>query len=175
MKWIMIVFFLVVPMLFSADSYSAESKPVSASESVSDKLSVEEMVNYISESIDTEEEILSIIPGIRLEADAAGGKRYTLNGKPLKDLEKSELKNLYTKVTQQKTRLNIERIQLQLETVQRAQKLNEVARQVTVPQPVPSAVSTPQVPQPPRAPQVPTTSAVQVPRVPSAPHTPSRR
>jgi len=134
-------------------------------------MSKNEIITDIKDALGSEDEILNATPGLKAERDSKGNTFYTYNGTKIEDLGKDQLDTLAAKVHQARTRLNTERIERQLETARRIERINAMQTPRT---PISSPAS---VPQPPRlpvgAPLAP--RAPSVPRAPSAPPSPPRK
>jgi hypothetical protein len=123
------------------------------------EMSTDEIVEHIGMILDRGDEVMDFIPGLKLEKDPSGVEYYTYNGVRLEKLEKDKLIALNNKIQQEKTRLNAERINKQLESIRQAQQASNAARIQAIsrpPQPPPSPPRVQQSqPTPPRAPVVP--------------------
>lgn len=150
------------------------------------EMTKEEMLSEIKDDLETVDEIFDAVPGLKAEKDKDGKIFYTYNGVKLGEMGKEELGGLFTKVSQSATRFRTERIQRQLETVRRTERLTTklapttpaapsgpsqtsriptpppLVQKPASPPPSPSIVSRPPLPAPPSAP----------PRVPSPPSPP---
>jgi hypothetical protein len=115
----------------------------------------QELADGIAKVLDRTEEVMDYIPGLKQEKDPAGNGFYTYNGTKLEKLEKGMLTALYTRVRQERTRLNAERITKQLETIRNVQQATNIANQASRVPAVPARP--PQTPsaQPPRTPPAP--------------------
>lgn len=129
--------------------------------------SKEEMTARIKNILDTEEELLNFIPGLKKAATEKGESFYTYEGLKLEELDKKKLSKIFTRVRQEATRIRTSRLNSQLENIRRNQQLTAAAGggapRVPVMPPQPPRVYTPpsippappSVPQPPRAPAQP--------------------
>lgn len=158
---------IALSSVFAAACFCAETKaPADAkAESAKKTMTREETISALKDILEGEDEIFNAIPELKVVKDAKGGMSYIYRGIRLEDMSKEDADALMARVHQNLTRLNTERIQMQLENVQRAERL----RAVTPPRPpsIPQAV-----PQPPQTPSNPSSST----RVPAAPPpVPARR
>ena len=104
-------------------------------------------------------EILSFVPGIKKEADAAGKATYTYQGKKIEDLDDEQLGKLYARVGNEGVRLRTERLNRQLDTIRRAEQVNRQNRQLMLPPRVPTPpYQPPKIPQIPQTPKIPKTT-----------------
>jgi len=127
-------------------------------------LTKEELVQYIKDRLDREEEVLNFIPELKKETDAAGNMYYAYQGVRLENLDKEKLDKLFLRVQNELVRIRTERLNRQLESIRRIQRLTT---QQQVPR-VPNVTIPPPTPQIPRNPP----ATIQVPRTPSSPPSP---
>ncbi len=122
------------------------------------EMTKEEMLSEIKDDLETLDEILDGMPALKAEKGKDGKIFYTYNGVKLDEMGKEELGGLFTKVSQSATRFRTERIERQLETGRRTQRLTEKAAPVTPVTPSgPASVSIP--PSPPSVPKLPSQPA----------------
>ena len=114
------------------------------------EMTPQELADGIAKVLDRTEEVMDYVPGLKKEKDPAGNGFYTYNGTKLEKLEKGMLVALYTRVRQESTRLNTERITRQMETIRQAQQAVAIANQASR---IPRTTTPPA--QPPRTPPQP--------------------
>lgn len=143
-----------------AAAASEKGAPVQIVQSVQD-ISAEEMISDITDTLNDNEEIIGFIQGLKTDKGPDGKIFFTFNDTKLEKLAKEQLKALYNRVNQERTRLSTERIQEQMETIRQAQQATNISSQAAMrnisvrpPQPPPSAPQTQNV-QPPKAPPAP--------------------
>lgn len=154
----------------NADKESAPAKPPAAGQKAlkagepaapkSDPfkdMSAAQIAERIAGMIDRCEDIPDFIPGLKKEQGEDGARYYTFNGSRLDKLDKEQLKNLYRRVAQERTRLTAERINRQLESIRQANRAAEIARQVAPRSQAVIAPMLPQTYQPPPSTRVPRT------------------
>ena len=126
-------------------------QPVTVSPTIKN-MTKEELIKEINSEIQNEDEILDYIPSLKKMKDESGKEylAYNEGGRIFKldELDRVKLESLLTRIYNQATILQAERINTQLATIREIQNINRQA--ATVPRPVPSAPRTP--PQPPPAP-----------------------
>lgn len=115
----------------------------------------DEMLAELKDSFDEADELFNMIHGLKAETDKNGKVYYMIGGVKLEDMENEDLSNLLIKVRQVLVKIRTERIQNQLETVERIHNL----QRVVVPSQAPAAPATPR----------------SAPRTPQAPPSPPRR
>ena len=141
----------------------AEDKP-KAQKSRKD-ITKEDLVSHIEGRLDTMEEALNLIPGLKKENNASGMSFYSYNGVKLKDLDRDTLDKLFSRVQNEGVRIQTERLNKQLEGIRQAHQAQVAAQQVS---------RIPRVIQPP--PQPPSSQAQhQIPSVPQPPPEPPKR
>jgi hypothetical protein len=130
----------------------------------------EELVRDIKEELASEEDIATYIPQLKVGKDAEGKQSVTFElkkGEPVKleDLDKEMLINIYGSVNQAATKINVDRINEQLESIRQIHAVQQITRP-------PQVISRP--PQPPQPPnyQVPSASNAQRQPPPPPPPTP---
>ncbi|MBP7055925.1 MAG: hypothetical protein KBB52_03645 [Candidatus Omnitrophica bacterium] len=142
-----------------------------------DKMTKEELLKDITEELMGEAEIFDYIPQLKPEKDAAGNKVITYEAKgrrvKLEELDRDTLAKLYTMVNQVSTKINVDRINQQLETIRQTQNIQRITQPPTVVTAPPRPPQVQTLPSPP--PQAPPTTPPQVPRVPQPPPQPPRR
>lgn len=142
-----------------------------------ENMTKEELAKDITEELMSEEEIFDYIPQLKTEKDPQGKKIFTFesNGQRIKieDLDKETLGKLYGTINQVSTKINVDRINQQLETIRQAQNLQRVTRppQAISPPPQPPRLQT----VPPSVPQAAPSRPPEIPRVPQPPPQPPRR
>ena len=135
---------------------SAERKPATTVRTAMNK---KELLVRIKDILEDNEEIADFVPELRIARNAAGKItkiEYKIEGvfEDIKGLSEEALMVIYKRITNERVRLNYERIQRQLEAAKQAREAN-------------TRVGAPP-PRPPRAPSMP-------PKVPSVPKVPARR
>jgi LPS O-antigen subunit length determinant protein (WzzB/FepE family) len=123
-------------------------------------MNVQELADAISKALEHNSDIMDYIPGYKSEKDSSGADYYTYNGIRLDKLEKDKLVAMYTRIRQERVRLNTERINRQLDSIRSAQQAASMARQASRVTYVPMPPAQPQ--QPPQTPP----RAVEPPRTP---------
>ncbi|MDO8536421.1 MAG: hypothetical protein Q7S30_05405 [Candidatus Omnitrophota bacterium] len=137
--------------------------------------SKDELIADIINALRSEDEIFNAVPGLKADKDAKGNIFYTYNGTKIEDLSKEDAGSLTIKVHQARTRLNTERIQRQLETVRRMERLQRINAPSQTPR-TPAAPMTVRTPPPaPVAARAPTPPPSTPRTPPSVPQVPSRR
>jgi hypothetical protein len=140
-----ILYFLLGSCLVAALVFAASSKD----------MTVQELADGITKVLDRSDDVMDYVPGFKQEKDPEGKEYYTYKGTRLEKLEKEKLIAIYNRVRQERTRLNTERINRQLDTIRQAQQATNIANQasriptVTTPPPAPPPA------QPPRTPPLP--------------------
>ncbi|MDP8299047.1 MAG: hypothetical protein P9L88_04010 [Candidatus Tantalella remota] len=137
-------------------------------------LDKDEMLERIEKRLKVYSEIIYIIPGLSFSETDSGGREYFYTGDsgktlPLDALNKKTLYNLFSRINNEATRINTERLVRQLQQLEQIRRSSQ-----NIPQPPPQPMSPPQVfipPQPPPRPQMPP----QPPRPPAPPAQPPRR
>ncbi len=132
-------------------------------------MTVQELADSIAEVLDDSDEVMSYVPGFKQEKGPDGKEYYTYKGVKLEKVEKEKLAAMYSRVRRERTRLNTERINRQLETIRQAQQAANIANQASRA----AAVTMPPA-QPPRPPAMPP-QTVQPPRPPPTPPPTQRR
>jgi len=138
------------------------------------KMTKEELIKDIREDLESEDEILGYIPQLKMTKGPDGKAVITFEKQgqmvKLEDLDKETLIKIWGNINQMATKINVDRINQQLETIRQTQALQRVTRppQAVVPAPQP-----PRYQAPPPAPQPPPTA--QASRVPQPPPQPPRR
>lgn len=165
---------LVVTLVFAASSADKTANPVDkgsavknaqapvAKDSATKKnkakdMTVQELADGITKVLDQSDEVMDYVPGFKQEKDPDGKEFYTYKGTRLEKVDKEKLAALYNRIRQERTRLNTERINRQLETIQQTQQAANIANQAArIPRitPPPAQVPAPP-PAPPRAPPAP--------------------
>jgi hypothetical protein len=125
-----------------------------------------ELAGEIAKTLDGNDEAMDYIQGLKREKGPDGGNLYTYNGIGLDKMEKEKLVALLNRIHQERTRLNTERLQKQMESIRQAQQATNAASRaaagsvravrppVQPPQPAPSVQQPPRPPpQPPRLPR----------------------
>lgn len=163
--------FLSTPYVYSAQKEDKTVQPENkATQSVKTEkeLTVPELIKNIKTNLENLEEIISFIPGLKKETDAAGKITYTYNGKNIEKLDKEELAKLNSRVSTEAVRVRTDRINRQLEMIRRTEQMSKQNRLIMptpkLPTPIPktptvyTSPKTPNVFQPPKIPTVPKTS-----------------
>jgi|GEM_PF-2649181 len=132
----------------------------------------QEMIAGVKETLGENEEILNLLPGMKMEKTDKGEASYIYNGIKLEDLENDKLKQIFMKVRRETLRIRTERINNQMETIRRSQQITSGIPQSTVSRVPPTQVAVPQVYTLPRVPTVPSSNVPQTPKVPSLPPAP---
>lgn len=137
-----------------------------------DKITDEDIIGRLVKAVDRREEILNFVPGLVKERGGDGKIFYSYNGVKIDELDRASLEKLYVRVRQEAVRINTERLNKQVETINRAGALSGVGRQTSQIPRAPVVTSTP-----PRLPTVPTAQSLpQTPKGPPAtPPAPPRR
>lgn len=153
-----------VPKDVSQDKPAA--KPVTPHE-----MTKEMLLSAVVGTLDSDGEIMNFIPELKKQPTPDGKWFYTYHGIELSELEKDTLEKVSARVHNEAARIRAERLNRQLESIQRAHQ-NIVAAQQTFRPPV---VTTP--PQPPKQPMIPQQppSAPQVPKAPQLPPAPPKK
>ncbi len=151
---------LVVAVAFAA---SAKDKAVSPADKGSEAnvvkrakdMTVQELADRITKVLEHSDEVMGCVPGFKREKDPDGKEYYTYKGTRLEKVDKEKLTALYNRVLQERTRINTERINKQLDTMRQTQQAANIASQAAripvvhvPPKPTPP-------PQPPKAPPAP--------------------
>lgn len=135
-----------------------------------DKMTKEEMAQHIIETIESEDEVLNYIPPLKAEKRPDGklNVTYEVKGQAVKleDLDKDTLGKIYSTVHQISTKLSVERISQQLETIRQTQNIQRVAQP---PQAMTVPAQPPRVPQSQAPPQQPPSAPSRVPQPPPQP------
>lgn len=106
----------------------------------------EEMLEDIKDDLEAHEEIIVSISGLKAEKDNEDKVIYTFNNVKIEEMSGEDLQPLFKKVRQFAIKLNTERIQRQMETVERAQVVGNVARGgATTPSKPPTPPQTPKI------------------------------
>jgi hypothetical protein len=113
-------------------------------------MTVQELVDGITKILDRSHDVMNYVPGFKQVKDPEGKEYYTYNGTRLEKVDKEKLASLYRRVRQERTRLNTERINRQLDTIQQAQQAANIANQASR---IPTITHPPA--QPPKAPPTP--------------------
>jgi hypothetical protein len=130
-----------------------KQEPAAAEAPKEKELTRTEMLADLKSNLaEASDELLNSLPGIKVEKGVDGKLMYTFKGVVLDKLSTEELTSLFIKVRQTNTRLRIERIQRQLETVRRTQERTTV---VPVPPAVPQTPRVPTTTRPPAPPAAP--------------------
>jgi hypothetical protein len=121
-----------------------------------------DMVSAVKGTLDSFDDILGLVPGLKAVKTEKGETSYTYEGVKIEDLEDAKLKGLFSMVRQHATRINAERINRQLMIADRARGLAAAGTKVPTPPPTiqtqpavappPTPVGPPKVPKPPPAP-----------------------
>ncbi len=119
-------------------------------------MTASELAERISDALAADPEIIDFVPGLKAEKDAQGKEYYTFQGKRLDTLSRSELQPILNRVLNESARLRAERINRQLEMIQRSQAAAAAAQRASRVM-VPALPPQPPQPmrQPPRQPVVP--------------------
>lgn len=125
-----------------------KEKPVKAK--LTKDMTAQELVDGITKVLDRSADVMDYVPGFKQEKGPEGKEYYTYNGTKLEKLDKEKLAAIYNRVRQERTRLNTERINRQLETIRQAQQAANVANQASR---IPTVTQPPA--QPPRIPPAP--------------------
>lgn len=149
----------------AATAKSGESKQAAPKAKKAKDMTAEELAADITDMLDTDDEIMSFVPGLKKEKDQLGNVFYTYMGLRLERLPREKLENLFRRVRQERVRLRTERITRQLESIRQAQQAAAIAQQASR---IPRVVTPP--PQPPRIPSSP--AQTQIPKTPQLPPTP---
>lgn len=143
------------------------------------EMSKEELVMEISDTVMAEPEVMDYIPELKAAPDAEGVMLITYEQagevKGLDDLDVETLRHLWGRLNQTTTKINVDRITQQLETIRQTQALQRMTRPPAPANPVPATVTRPPTIE--RPPQVPTRPP-EIPRparVPQRPPQPPRR
>lgn len=160
---------IVCASIIAGIAYAAEEKAsdekAAPQAAVKKELTKEETVTNLKTTFKRYPEVLGVIPGLKVDRDADGNAYYTYNGVKLDELDKETLRKIYTRARSEVTRIRIEKLNRQLESIRQgqaaaraAEQASRVSRVVTPPQPPqppPQPVSTPQTPPkpPPQPPQ----------------------
>ena len=115
----------------------------------------EELLAELKEGLAGNEDLFDMIPGLKVEKDAAGKVFYTFKGAKLEDLPKDDLNGLFAKSHQAIVRVRTERIQRQLETVANTQRTQNMAASSQPPRMSASAPSLPGISSRPSVPRTP--------------------
>ncbi|MCX5666546.1 MAG: hypothetical protein NT036_05895 [Candidatus Omnitrophica bacterium] len=132
-------------------------KPIERPKAIVPKkeLTKEEKLAEFKEDLAVNEEVFDMVPGLKAEKDPDGKALYTFNGMKLEDLSKEDLDGIFSKAGQVMVRLRTERIQRQLDTVNRAQALQRPAAAPQLPR-IPAQAQSTRIPSaPPSAPRPP--------------------
>jgi len=128
-----------------------------------EEMSERELRERITHMIETMPEALDFIPALKVTFDKEGNAsrvQYDAQGawRDLETLDKETLIKIYSRLNSERTRLQTERIQRQLESVRAAQNISRLPQPLTPPN-VPKIPKSPPVPPrvytPPQVPQVP--------------------
>ena len=155
----LIVAYIVASLVFAAGSATSsketpeqnkESSPASQKAKMAKDMTAQELADGITKALNRSNDVMNYIPGFKKEKDPEGKDYYTYKGVALEKMDKEALAALYGRVHQERTRLNTERINRQLATIQQAQQAANIANQASrIPKVhVPTA-------QPPKAPPAP--------------------
>lgn len=137
-----------------------------------DKMTKAELLKEITETLDSEDEILDYLPQLKKETSADGKNVYKFSADnksvPIQDLDEGTLKKILGSVHQTSTRINTDRITRQLEVIRQTQR---VVSAPTPPRPAP--VTPPAAPPRVVVPQITHSPAPQQPPQTSVPRTPA--
>ena len=139
---------------------TSDRKPGIARPKVED-LSPDEIRDRIKSMVESSPEALDYIPELKAsfnEDETVNAMSYKKDGISvnMEELDKETLIKVYSRVNRERTRLNAERIQRQLESIRAAQNINRIYAPPPVPTPPPSAPPTPpRVQKPPQVPSIP--------------------
>jgi hypothetical protein len=149
---------LTVTVVIAQDRKSAIESEPRAKTTVSDSvknMTKGELVREITSELNDEEELLDYIPTLKKMKDERGVEYYTysLDGKTVKisDLDRTTLEKLLSRIYNQATLIQTDRINKQLESMRSIQNINRQISVPRVPPPVPTAPRQP--PKPPPSPQ----------------------
>lgn len=107
----------------------------------------EELLVDLKDDLEGADEIFKIVPELKLEKNKDGTSFYTYKGVKLDDMAKEDLEGLSAMIGQHLSRIRVERIERQLETVRRTQEMNRLAAPTKPPVPPSSLQSPPVIPQ----------------------------
>jgi hypothetical protein len=132
-----LVFFFLAGFLVPSAAYSADTaKAAKVSEAktettvkVKSELTKPEMIERIQKNLDSFNEIVGLVPGLKKETDAKGKVSYTYQGSKLEDLSKEQLAKVYSRVNNEAVRLRTDRLNKQLATIRRAEQITKQTRQ----------------------------------------------
>ena len=141
---------------FVSPLFSAEK-----SRKISKDMTKEELISEIKESLEDEDELLEVMPGIKKLKDASGTAYYEINGTRLEKMDREALRGLFNRVSNEMNKIRTDRINNQLETIRQAQQATAAAQQASkgaysAPQLPPAVPNIPKVYQPPQIPKTPT-------------------
>ncbi len=133
-------------------------------------LDKDEMLERIEKRLKIYSEIIYIIPGLSFTETDSGDRKYFYTGEggealPLDALDKETLYNLFSRINNEATRINTERLVRQLQQLEQIRRSSQ-----NIPQPPPQPMAPPQVFIPPQPPPMPP----QPPRIPTPPAPPAQ-
>jgi len=155
MIFCIIAFNVMVSDGFCKEEKTQPAKPEEKKAPEKKEMTRDEVLAVLKSDLAKSDEIFDVIPELKLVKGPQGETYYTYNGIRLEDMSKEDADKLLVRVRQNLTRLNTERIQMQLESARSAERLRAISppRAPLVPAAIPQPPRTP--PSPPSAPRVP--------------------
>lgn len=138
-----------------------EKKTAPVAKTIKD-MSRGDMVSAVKGTLDSFDDILGLVPGLKAVKTEKGETSYTYEGVNIEELDDAKLKGLFSKVRQHATRINAERINRQLKVADQARKLSAAGTRIPTPPPI---VKTPSAAIPPST----TAGPPRIPKIPPAP------
>lgn len=142
------------------------AKPAPTAPKSIDKMTREEIAERIAKVLDRREEVISFVQDLKKEKDPEGNVFYTFRGVKISDLERGLLEKVYIRVRNEAVRINTERVNKQIESINRANQLSRMLKQPPLVPSVPRVVMAP--PNPPVLPPI-VQQTPQIPKNPPAP------
>jgi hypothetical protein len=119
----------------------------------------EGIIEHIINELNTLDEILGLVPGLKQIKGGDGKVSYTYQGIRLEDLKDKELQSLYSKINGEASKIRTDRLNKQLESIRQAQQAimnaQQTARTINTFRPPPQPPVQTQLQPPPTPPQPP--------------------
>ncbi|MBN2453779.1 MAG: hypothetical protein JXB40_05945 [Candidatus Omnitrophica bacterium] len=157
---LLIVFFLVFSScLFAADEVSLKSPKKKLAD-----MTQAEISHDMAKILDSYEEVINFIPGLTKETDSSGEIFYKYKGQKIDVIDRKTLEKVYNRIRQERTRIRIDRINRQLESIRNAQRISATTSAGGIARTFPTVPNVPRI-----MPAPPSQKASQAPRVPAPP------
>lgn len=167
--WLLVISFAVVTDVSHAAGKKEEKSESAKAKEQLKEMTVEEILQHIKDTLEHQEEVLNVVPELKRIRDTEGRVSYEFKGVKIEKLDRDTLMSISNRVTSESTKMHMERLQKQLETIRHAQHASQQAVRTGTPPSMPPRI-------PPAPPSVPRGYVQPPPQPPpAAPRLPEQR